>query len=170
MTTGARALGRLFDITAIAAPADAVSSAITGNRVSLKHAGGVTFVVITSAGSTDELDLDLREHTAATSGLSQDLDIITTYYIKSEATLDGDEDWTAVTQAAASEISDAGGASEQTLLVVEVSADQLSDGYTHVSLDVPDLGSNGSRYVAILAITHDLYAQRSPELLINPQA
>lgn len=170
MTTGARALGRLFDITTIAVPTDAVAGAITGNRVSLRGAGGVTFVVITSAGSTDELDLDLQEHTAATGGVSQDLDIVTTYYQKTETTLDGDEDWTAVTQAAASEINDAAGASEQTLLVVEVSAEQLSDGFTHLSLNVPDLGSNGSRYVAILAILHDLHAQRAPELLINPQA
>lgn len=170
MTTGAVGLGRYFDATAVAVPADAVAGALTGNRVSMKNCGAVAFLVLTSAGSTDELDLDLQEHTAATGGTSQDLDIITTFYVKSETTLDGDETWTAVTQSAASEISDAGGASEQTLLCVEVRAEQLSDGFTHVSLNVPDLGANGSRYTAIIGLPIELYAQRTPENLPNPQA
>lgn len=170
MTTGARALGRLFNISTGAVPTDAVAAAITGNRVSLADAGGVSFVVVCSAGSTDILDVDLREHTAASGGTSQDLDIITRYYYQSETTLDGDEVWTEGSQSAASEITNIGAASEQQLVVIEVSAEQLSDGFNYVSLDVPDLGTNGTKYVAILNIVHDLHVQRKPQNLVNLQA
>ena len=170
MVTTARALGRLFDVSCGAVPTDAVAGAITGNRVNLKNAGGVTFLVIASAGSTDILDVDLQEHNAASGGTSQDLDVITTYYHKSEITLDGDETWTKVTQAAASEITNIDAASTQNLVAIEVGAEQLSDGFNWVSLNVPDLGTNGTKFVAILYILHDLKVQRAPENLVNPQA
>lgn len=167
MTTGARALGRLFNISVGAVPADAVAAAITGNRVHLKDARGVSFVVVASAGSTDILDVDLQEHDASTGGTSQDLDIITKYYYQDETTLDGDETWTEGSQTAASEITNVGSASAQQLVVIEVGADQLSDGFEWVSLNVPDLGTNGTKYVAILNVVHDLDVQRKPTNLAN---
>ena len=167
MPTTQRALGRLFNISVGAVPADAVNAAITGNRIHMKDCGGVTFAVVASAGSTDILDLDLNEHTAATGGVSQDLDIITTYFYQSETTLDGDETWTLATQSAGSEITNVGAASTEQLVVVEVGAEQLSDGFEWVSLNVPDLGSNGTKYVAVLNIAHDLKIQRRPDLLGN---
>lgn len=170
MTTGARALGRLFNISVGAVPTDAVAAAITGNRVHLKDAAGVSFVVVCSAGSTDILDVDLQEHNAATGGTSQDLDIITKYYYQDEATLDGDETWTEGSQSAASEITNIGSASAQQLVVIEVGANQLSDGFEWVSLNVPDLGTNGTKYVAILNIVHDLNVQRKPQNLPNLNA
>ena len=175
MTTSQRALGRLFNISVGAVPTDAVAgtSGITGNRIHLKDCGGVTFVVIASAGSTDILDLDLNEHTAGGvgAGTSQDLDIITSYFYQSETTLDGDEVWTLATQSpAASEITNVGTASTEQLVVVEVGAEQLSDGYEWVSLNVPDLGTNGTKFVAILNIAHDLHVQRRPDLLPNLNA
>lgn len=167
MTTGARALGRLINVSVGAVPTDAVAGAITGNRVHLKDAGGVTFIVVASAGSTDILDLDLQEHNAPTGGTSQDLDIITKAYYQSEATLDGDETWTEWSQSAASEVTNIGAASEQQLVVVEVGAQQLSDGFGWVSLNVPDLGTNGTKYVAILNVVHDLHVMRKPTNLAN---
>ena len=169
MATGARALGRLFNISTGAVPTDAVAGAITGNRVSLADAGGVSFVVVCSAGSTDIVDVDLREHTAATGGTSQDLDIITRYYYQDEATLDGDEVWVEGSQSAASEITNIGSASAQQLIVIEVGAEQLSDGFNYVSLDIPDLGTNGTKYCAILNIVHDLHVQRKPANLAHLQ-
>jgi hypothetical protein len=167
MATGASALGRLFNVSVGAVPTDAVAGAITGNRIHLKDAGGVSFIVVASAGSTDRLDLDLQEHSAASGGTSQDLDIITKAYYQSETTLDGDETWTEWSQSAASEMTDVGGASEQQLVVVEVRAEQLSDGFEWVSLNVPDLGTNGSKYVTILNVAHDLMVQRKPTNLAN---
>jgi hypothetical protein len=167
MATGATALGRLFNVSVGAVPTDAVAGAITGNRIHLKDCGGVSFIVVATGASTDRLDLDLQEHNAATGGTSQDLDIITKAYYQSEATLDGDETWTEWSQSAASEITDIGAASEQQLVVVEVRAEQLSDGFEWVSLNVPDLGTNGTKHVAILNVAHDLMVQRKPTNLAN---
>lgn len=172
--TIARALGRLFDLSVGSVPADADGGAITGNRVSLRDAQGVTIVVIGAAGTApDDLQLDLQEHNAASGGTSQDLDIVTDYFHKSEATLDGDETWTKVTQTAASEVADVGGAGTsaelQQLAVIEVAAEQLSEGFEYVSLNIPDLGVAGAKYVAILYILWGLKAQRAPENLAAPQ-
>lgn len=163
-----QALGRLFDISTAFVPTDAVAGAITGKRVSLRNAGGCTIVIQTSGGSTDITDVDLQQHTAATGGTSGDLDVITSYHYKSEATLDGDETWTRGTQAAASEITNVGAASEELLLVIEVEATQLSDGYDYISIDVPDLGTNGTRFCSGLYILRDLDTQRAPVNLAAP--
>lgn len=164
------ALGRLFDISIGAVPTDAVAGAITGKRVHLKNAGGCTIVVVTTGASTDITDVDLQQHTAASSGTTADLDIVTHFYYKSEASLDGDEVWTRGSQSAASEITDVGAASEELLLVIEVDAASLTDGYEWISLNIPDLGSNGTRHCAILYILRDLEVQRAPASLVQPQA
>ncbi|MFB4273039.1 hypothetical protein [Nonomuraea sp. GTA35] len=169
MAVEAYALGKNFNIGAVTVPTDAVAGAITGLRTRMKDAAVCSFVVVTTGGSTDITDIDLQEHNAATGGTSQDLDIITTYYYRSEASLDGDEQWTKGTQAAASEITNVGAASEELLLVVEVRAEQLSDGFEWVSLNVPDLGTNGTRYVAVIPILSGLKVQRAPEKLAAPQ-
>lgn len=170
MTTGASALGRLFNVSVGAVPTDAVAGAITGNRIHLKDCGGVSFIVIATGASTDVLDLDLQEHNAASGGTSQDLDIITKYYYQSETTLDGDETWSEGSQSAASEITNVGAASEETLVVVEVRSEQLSDDFEWVSLNVPDLGTNGTKHVAILNVAHDLMVMRKPTNLANLNA
>lgn len=166
-------LGRLFDIVPVIVPVDGSAAASTGNRVSLRNAGGVTFVVFKGAGTAGQDPvLDVRQHTAATGGTSADLDVVTRYFVKSETTLDGDETWTLVTQAAASEITDPGGlgtsAEEQQLIAIEIDAAQLSDGYTHVSLDIADVGAN-AQLVSAIAILRNLHVQRAPQALANPQ-
>jgi hypothetical protein len=170
MATGAFGLGRVFNVSAGAVPTDAVAGAITGNRIHLKDARCCSFIVIATGASTDRLDLDLQEHNAASGGTSQDLDIITKAYYQTETTLDGDETWTEWSQSAASEVTDIGGASEQQLVVVEVRAEQLSDGFEWVSLNVPDLGTNGTKHVAILNVLTGLEVQRKPTNLAQPQA
>lgn len=162
------ALGRLFDISIGCVPTDAVAGAITGKRVSLRNAGGCTIVVVTTGASTDITDVDLQQHTAASGGTTADLDIIDHYYYKTEATLDGDETWTRATQTAASEITNVGAASEELLLAIEVDARSLSDGYKYISLDIPDLGTNGTRHCAILYLLRDLEVQRTPANLVAP--
>jgi hypothetical protein len=164
------ALGRLFDVATAFVPTDAVAGAITGKRVHLKNCGGCTIIVQTTGASTDITDVDLQQHTAATSGVTADLDVITRYYYKSETTLDADEVWTKGTQAAASEITNVGAASEELLLVIEVDSTQLSDGYEWISLDIPDLGTNGTRHCSGLYILRDLVVQRAPAALVQPQA
>ncbi len=168
MTTGAYALGSRFNIGSVTVPTDAVAGAITGARTYMRDYAVCSFVVVTTGASTDITDVDLQEHTASTGGTSQDLDIITAYYYKSETTLDGDEVWTEGTQSAGSEIANVGAASEELLLVVEVRAEQLSDGFDYVSLNIPDLGTNGTRHCAIIPVLTGLKSQRKPTLLAAP--
>lgn len=161
-------LGRLFDVAVGAVPTDAVAGAITGKRVSLRNAGGCTILVVTTGASTDITDVDLQQHTAYTGGTTTDLDIIDHYYYKSATTLGNTETWTRATQTAASEITDVGAASQQLLLAIEVDARSLSDGYYYISLDVPDLGTNGTRHVATLYLLRDLTNPRTPANLPAP--
>lgn len=170
-----KALGRLFDIgSAIVPVADLAAGANTGHRINLKNAGGVAFVVFMNAVSagTDTFVPDVQQHTAASSGTSADLDVVTEWYIKSETTLDGDETWTRVTQAAASEVSLTGAtyAATQIILVIEVSANSLSAGYNWVSLDIPDPGTGGTRLGGAIAILYDLAVQRRPDNLAQLNA
>ena len=167
MTTGARALGAIFNVSTGAVPTDIVAGAITGNRVHLKAGQTCSFIVSATSGSTDILDVDLQEHNAATSGTSQDLDIITDYFYQDETTLDGDETWTRGTQTAASEITNIGTASSQQLVVISVGADQLSDGFEWVSLNIPDAGTNGTKWTSVLNVVTQLNVKRKPENLAN---
>lgn len=163
-------LGRLFDISAGIVPVDSQTAAMTGKRVSLKNAGGVTIVVFKAAGTAnDDPVLDLQQHTADTGGTTADLDIIDHYYIKQEATLDGDETWTRVTQAAASEVTlNATSAETQMIVVIEVDARSLSDGYDYVSLDIADTGAAGAQLISCLYLLRDLAVQRTPANLVAP--
>lgn len=163
-------LGRLFDISAGIVPVDSQTAAMTGKRVSLKNAGGVTIVVFKAAGTAnDDPVLDLQQHTADTGGTTADLDIIDHYYIKQEATLDGDETWTRVTQAAASEVTlNTTSAETQMIVVIEVDARSLSDGYDYVSLDIADTGAAGAQLISCLYLLRDLAVQRTPANLVAP--
>lgn len=168
MVTKERALGHLFDIEGMIAPKDFSSGASTGQRIDMRKATTCTFVIYCGAGTAaDDLLIDLQEHNASSSGTSQDLDIITEYFRKSETTLDGDEVWTRYTQAAASETTDTTGttAEEQNLMVVEVRHDQLSDGFKWISINVPDLGSAGTKFGCVLVILSGLRQQGKPERL-----
>lgn len=166
-------LGRLYDIGLSAAPVDSQSAAITGKRFSLQNASGITFLVVKAAGTAnDDPVLTLKQHTAYTSGTTADLAVITRVFTKQETLLDNDESWTLNTQAAAATFTgNATSAESQMLIAIEVGADQLSDGYTHVSLDIADTGSAGAQLVAVVGIVHDLKEQRSPDKLgslLNP--
>lgn len=165
------ALGRLVDISCGVAPVD-LQTAQTGKRVSLRNAGGVTIVVAKAAGTAgDDPTFTLKQHTAASGGTTANLAIIDHYYLKAEATLDGDETWTKKTQAAAATIADPGGAGtsaeEQQLIVIEVDSKSLSDGYDYVSLDVADTGTN-AQLGTVLYLLRDLAVQRTPANLVAP--
>lgn len=168
MTTKAQALGRLFDIGIGAAPQAFTGSGITGKNVSMEDCEGITIVIVKSAnGTTDDFAVDLQEVNGY-NGTPRDLDIVTDYYVKSETALDNDEAWVKTTQAAASEITAIAGTAEKEMLaVIEVRADQLSDGYTHIALNVPDLGNTDTEYGAVLYIKWGLKSQRAPEKMAN---
>lgn len=169
-----RALGRLFDAGIGFATVDLNTAGATGLRYSMQGATGATFLfsLAVAGGGTDDNVITFKQHTAYTSGTSSNLAAatvttssgITAYWVKSEATLDNDESWVEVTQADGATVTLAGAtyAAKQVLLAVYVSADQLGDGYTHVSADFADPGSGGARLGSCIVLLHDLAAQRKP--------
>ena len=168
------ALGRLFDIGTGWAPVDMdTADGATGKRIALSGANAVTFVVFAGAGGSTALTLDVQQHTAYTGGTSNDMDStngavgVTYYYIKSEATLDNDEAWTKVTQTEASEIVLAAGTgATEYIIVIEIEASQLAEGYTHVSLNA-SASLSAAKLGACLYFLHELRYQRKPTGLRN---
>lgn len=163
------ALGRLFDIGAGVVPLD-LQTARTGVRCSLRRSGGVTIVVFKGIGTAGEdPTYTLKEHNAASGGTSQNLAVIDHYYLKTSlSNLDGTQTWSRIAQAKAATVADPGGAGTSAessqILVIEVEGTQLSDGFTHVSLDCADVGSN-AQLGAVLYFTRDLSVQRKPSNL-----
>lgn len=163
MTSFAGGLGKDFDIGIGAAPQSFNGSGITGKNCSLQNCEGVVVVVVKAAnGTTDDIAIDLQE-VDGFSGTPRDLDVITEYWMKQETTLDNDESWTKYTQSAASEITAIAGTAETELvLAFAVYAKQLSDGYTHIAVNVPDLGNTDTEYGCVLYIPFGLKSQRTP--------
>jgi hypothetical protein len=161
------ALGRLVDISAGVAPLD-LQTARTGKRVSMRRSASLMVVVNKGIGTAgDDPVITLQEHTASSGGTSQNLATITQYYVKSATTpgLTGAETWTRIGQAAAATIADPGGAgtsaeSEQ-IVVFHVDGPELSDGFTHLSVNVADTGTNAQLGTVLYFLT-DLYRPRKP--------
>src|SRR6185295_5787435 len=149
--------GRLFDIGNASAPATSFSTAITGKNCSFQNCHGIGVLVIKSAsGTTDDLAIDLQE-VDGYAGTQRDLDIITKYWTKQETALDNDEAWVLTEQSAASEIAAIAGTAEvQMMLYFEVMENQLSDGYTHIAVNIPDLGSTDTPLGSVIYIPFDL--------------
>lgn len=172
-----KGLGKDFDICAGVVPvADLASGAQTGLRLHLKNYGGVAIVGFMGAVSagTDTFVPDIQQHDAATSGNSKDLDSVTEWFVKSEATLDGDEAWARVTQSAGSEISLTGAtyAATQLVVVAQVDVDDLdlANGYEWVSVIQADPGTGGTRAGCYFYVPYGLKVQRSPQNLAQPNA
>lgn len=167
-------LGRLFDLGTAFAPVDSQTAAITAKRVALRDASGITFVLFKGAGTgTDHPVLTVNQHTAYTGGTTGVLATIDHYYAKSEAALDNDETWARITSGIAAGVITTALATSQAIIAVEIDAKTLTDGYTHVSVDLADTGAAGAQLVAGLYILHGLKAERAPTSLgnlLNPGA
>lgn len=171
------ALGRLFDIGTGWTPVDLnTADGATGKRISMAMADAITFVVFLGAGGTEDLVLDVQQHTAYTGGTSADLDVggaatsvgVDHFYVKSETTLDNDEAWTRVNQTEASEVTLTGATygNKENIVVIEVRAAQLAPGYTHVSLNASTTTAT-AKLGACLYFLHELRYQRAPQRLGN---
>jgi hypothetical protein len=168
----ANGLGNKYDLGTGFVPVDMSGGANTGKRVFMGHADAVDVVFIKAAGTAgDDPVLTLQQHTAASGGTSSNLAAISKYWVKSEATLDNDETWSEVTQAAAATITDPGGAgtsaeSEQ-IVVFTVSKDQLTGSNKYISVNVADVGTN-AQLGTVLYIFHGLSRHASPTGYLNP--
>lgn len=162
-----KGLGRIFDIGSAFTPVDFnTSDAATGHRVHLRRAQAITFVLYKGAGTAGaDPVVTVQEHTAASSGTSTDLAVITEFYKKEETTLDGDEVWVRTAQAAAATANMGLTSAEQEgIYVLEFEASQLSAGYEWISCNIAATVAN-AQLVAGLYIVHGLLTQREPTLL-----
>lgn len=165
-------LGQIDVLHNIAPIADLAGQANTGARIHMANYRAVTFVAYMDAVSagTDTFVIDLQEADAASAGNAQDLDVITEWYHKHEASLDGDEQWTRVTQSAASEVSLTGATFTGEILVVfTVDASQLSDGFEWLFVTIADPGTGGTRPGCVLAIGEPVN-KRAPANWPQPNA
>lgn len=171
MTTKAAALGKDFDVIPAILPVDLNGGAATGFRLHLKNYTGVTLCVFASIGTAaSDLDTDVIQYTAATGGTTADLDVVTDYYVKDALALTSDCQWAKVTQAAASEIAEVGGAGESgehsQLLCINIPASALSDGYEWIAVYTGAPGA--AKLGAAWYITWGLAQQRDPTNLPSP--
>lgn len=177
---GMRALGRLFDLGIGFMPVDLnTNNGETGKRISMATCTGITVVALVgvAGGGTDDLVLTFKQHTAYTSGTSNNLAAatvttssgITAYWIKTETALDNDESWVEVTQSDSATVTLAGAtyAAVQKMIAIDVMADQLGDGYTHLSVDLSVASLGSAELATWFYITHDLAVQRKPANLPN---
>lgn len=167
-----RGLGRLFDLGSAFSPVDFnTSDAATGHRIHMRNAETVAMVLFKGAGTAGaDPVVTVQEHNAATSGTSQNLAVITEFYKKEEAVLDGDEVWVSTTQAAAATANmGATSAEQEGIYVIEVEAASLSAGFEWVSFNIAATVAN-AQLVAGLYILHGLKIQRDPTLLAQLNA
>lgn len=136
-------------LKAVVGPVDLNTAAVTGARVNIAKAKRVTFVAVLGAGtSTTAHTFTLRQHTAASSGTSADLSVDNPYYHKiGAATL-----FTKVEPGSAAAAYNLHSllADSASIVVFEVLAEQLTEGYGWVSVDTADSG--GAQLGVVLAL------------------
>lgn len=166
-----KGLGNVFDIGSAFTPVDFnTSDAATGARLHLRNYESVALVLFKGAGTAGaDPVITVQEHTAASSGTTATLAVIDEFYYKQETTLDNDETWTRVTQAAAGTASVDTWAENEVLAVVEVEAASLSAGFEWVSFNIAATVAN-AQLVSGLYIMSGLKIMRRPDLLAQPQA
>lgn len=171
-----RGLGYKFDIsTGIQPVADLAAGANTGKRVHMRNyeSLGVLFFKNAASAGTDTVTITLQEHSASTGGVSQNLAVITDWYEKSEATLDGDEPWVENTQTAAATLALTDAlvpAASQAIVFFEVEAAALSADFEWLSVNIADPGSGGTILGGVFYVLSGLKIQRRPDLLAEPNA
>lgn len=175
-----RGLGRLYDIGLGVAPVDLnTADGATGKRHSMLTSESVDVwcIIGAAASGTDDVVIDVQQHTAYTGGTSNDLDAaavstsigISEWFIKSETLLDNDEPWVRVTQTAASEITLTGAtyAAVQKIVVFNVRASMLGTDYTHMSVNVA-VTTAAVQLATVLYVPVGLRAGARPDRLMYP--
>ena len=136
----------------VVGPVDLNTGANTGARVDMKGFERVSFVCMAAAGTTPSSHtFSFQQHDAASAGNSAALSIDNPYYHK----LDSATSYTKVVPGAAASSFDldtlVGDA--KYVVVFEVLAEQLSEGYRWVSINQTQAG--GAQIGAILAVCHE---------------
>jgi hypothetical protein len=164
-----KGLGYKFDIGSAFTPVDFnTSDAATGHRLSMENCESVALVLYKGAGTAGaDPVVTVQEHDASSSGNSATLAVVTEFYKKEEATLDGDEVWVKTTQAIAGTANMGLTSAEQEgIYVIEVEAEQLSAGFKWVSFNIAATVAN-AQLVCGFYICTGLKNKREPTLLKN---
>jgi hypothetical protein len=159
------ALGSVLDLSVGISPVDSQTGAMTGKRISMKNCDGVLIVIFKAAGiANDDVVGTLYEYTAYTGGTTTALAAIDKYWTKKETALDGDEAWTLVDQTtvASTTETDITSAEAEMIIAIDVKAADLTDGYTHIGMNIADTGAGGTQPIACLYIPYGLKIQRTP--------
>jgi hypothetical protein len=142
-------LGTDYDIGTGIAPVNLATGTNTGLRQFMGGIDEVGVLFIGGAGAAAEPPiLTLKQHTASTGGSSSSLAVVTDFWKKPEATLDNDEGWTHVTQAAGATV--AGTAQVQQMIYFVVRPEQMTTG-PYISVDIPSVGA-GAQLGTVLYI------------------
>ena len=140
-------------VKAIVGPVDLNDAANTGLRVDISKARRVSFICVLAAGTIPASHtFTLYQHTVATAGTPAVLAVDNPYFHKiSTAT-----EFTKVVPGAAASAYDLDTLFGDTkgIVVFEVLAEQLTDGYKWVSIDLTD--SAGAQLGVVIAIAHDV--------------
>ena len=141
-------------VKSIISPVDLDAGANTGNRVDMSKCRRVTFVLDVKAGTTPSSHtLTIEQHTVASAGTPLALAVDNPYYHK----LNAATEFTKVVPTVATDsynidtlVGDA-----KFMIVFEVLAEQLAEGYRWVSVNLTDAG--GAQLGACLAICHEVH-------------
>lgn len=175
-----RGLGRLYDVGLGVAPVDLnTADGATGKRHAMLGAESVDVLCIigAAASGTDDVVIDVQQHTAYVSGTSNDMDAaavstsigITEWFIKAETLLDNDEAWVRVTQSVASEITLTGAtyAATQKIVAFNVRSSMLGTGYTHMSVNL-SVTTAAAQLGAVIYLPVGLRSGGRPDRLMYP--
>ncbi len=133
----------------IIGPVDLNDAANTGARVDMKDVERVASVINVGAGTTTAShSIALKQHTVASGGTPAALSVDNPYFHKIGAATE----FTKVVPGSAADTYDLHAllANSASLVVFEVLAEQLTDGYRWVSLDIADVG--GAQLGDVIAI------------------
>ena len=161
-------LGASFDVGSGVVPIDFGAGATTGHRVHLQNYGAVAFFGFINNGTAAENPtFTLQEHDTATGGVSQNLVVVDEFWQKEELALDGDEVWARVAQTAAATVTDVTwDDANEVLFGFKVEAEELTDGFEWLSVNVDDPGV--AHVGCVFYVMYDLKIQRAPQNLIQP--
>lgn len=123
-------------------PVDMSAAANTGDWVSLKGYERVTILFFKAAGTAgDDPEITLEEATSVAGGSAQNLAAIDAVW-KKQGTLTAVGTYTKVTQTAAATYTDATSAEAAAIWLIDVKAEDLSDGFDCIRASVADVGTN----------------------------
>lgn len=159
-------LGSDYDLALALAPVDLAAAANTGLR---QYMGNLDYLMVVFLGGASAAAegpvLTLKQHTASTAGTSSNLAVITEFWRKSETTLDNDETWTKVTQAAGATVT--GQAQVQQMIAFVVRPEDLTAGNAYVSVDIADVGV-GAQVGAVMYVLSGVSPRGLPESMFAP--